>query len=458
MKRPSNPIMPRLSRRRLLQVGGLGLFGLNLPFYYRAQAAVGTSGDPPRRPISSCILVFFYGGPSHLDSWDMKPNAPLEVRGEFRPIATTASDIRICEHLPRMAGQMHRVALLRSMHHPMRNHNAAAVEALCGRTPLGGDQELLADDAQAFPCYGSATHYLMRDRGLDLPSVALPHVMYNVVRLPGQIAGFLGPQYNPFHVQADPTAANFAVRELELPAGMSVARLEDRRELKRSIEEQLRVWRQSTGPEPIEAYYEKALRLLESPAVRQAFDLAAEDARTRERYGRNVLGQSLLLARRLVESGVPFVTVYDKVHNGQDANWDSHLKCFERHRDHLLPPADQGLSALIEDLALRGLLDSTLLVALGEFGRSPKINTSAGRDHWPDCFTVLLSGGGVRGGMAHGASDKIGAYPDADPVTPGDLAATIFWRFGFDPATELRDLAGRPFKVAEGKPLLPLFG
>jgi hypothetical protein len=211
------------------------------------------------------------------------------------------------------------------------------------------------------------------------------------------------------------------------------------------------------APRAMQAYYDKALGLLESPRVKQAFALADEDDKTRDHYGRNRLGQSLLLARRLVESGVPLVTVYDGVHNGQDANWDSHLKVFERHRDHLLPPADQGLAALIDDLDARGLLDSTLVIALGEFGRTPKINGAAGRDHWPYCFTVLFSGGGVRGGSTYGASDKSGAYPDSDPVTPGDLAATLYWRLGFDPQREIHDLSGRPFRIAEGKPLSSLF-
>lgn len=439
-----------------MQIGGLGLMGLNLPGWFRASALAAPAAG--RGPIKSCILVFFYGGPSHIDTYDMKLEAPAEVRGEFKPISTAVPGLQICEHLPRMARVMDRVALVRSMHHPMRNHNAAAVEALCGRTPLGGDQELLADDAQAFPCYGSMVHYLTRERAAELPSVALPHVMYNVVKLPGQIAGFLGPKYNPFHVQADPTAPTFRVNELELPAELPLARLEHRQSLVRLIDRQIAKGEQmaaSTGP--MQAYYEKAFGLLSSPAVRQGFDIGQEAPATRDRYGRNVFGQSLLLARRLVEAEVPFVTVYDKVHNGQEANWDCHQKCFERHRDHLLPSADQGLSALIEDLEARGLLASTLIVALAEFGRTPKINTSAGRDHWPDCFTVLLSGGGVKGGHVHGASDKIGAYPATDAVSPGDLAATIYRRFGLDHETIVHDLNDRPWKAAEGTPLETLF-
>jgi len=204
-------------------------------------------------------------------------------------------------------------------------------------------------------------------------------------------------------------------------------------------------------------YQEKAFELLRSPAVRRAFDLSQEAPSMRDRYGRNKLGQSLILARRLVEAGVRFVNVNDKVYNGQLENWDSHENNFSRLKNDLLPPADLGFSALIEDLDARGLLDSTLVVALAEFGRTPRINKSAGRDHWPDCFTVVLAGGGVHGGAVYGASDKIGAFPAADLVTPGDLAATLFWRFGLEPSTEIRDLTSRPYRLADGAPIHKLF-
>jgi len=204
------------------------------------------------------------------------------------------------------------------------------------------------------------------------------------------------------------------------------------------------------------AYRDRALRLLASPEVHHLFDLSKEPARLRERYGQHRLGQSLLLARRLVEGGVHFVAAFDGQTNGQEANWDSHEKLFVRHRQ-LIPPNDQALSALIEDLETRGLLDSTLVVAMGEFGRTPKVNRSGGRDHWPDCYTAVLAGGGVRGGRVYGSSDRIGAYPATNPVTPGDMAATIFWRFGIDPDAEVRDQTGRPFRLAEGQPLTQLF-
>jgi hypothetical protein len=384
----------------------------------------------------------------------MKPAAPAEVRGEFRSIATRVPGLRIGEHLPMTARVTDRLAVIRSLHHPMRNHNSAAVEALCGRTPLRGDLELLANDPNSFPCYGSALSFL-GPRSTDMPThVALPHVMYNVVELPGQSAGFLGASHNSFQVTRDPNAADFRVGELELPADMPSARLEDRRALLSLVDGQSR----RAEHRPMNVYQRRAFDLLRSERVRLAFDIAREDQKTRERYGRNPLGQSLLLARRLTEAGVRFVNVNDKISNGQLANWDSHENNFGRLKNDLLPPADRAFSALIEDLEARGQLESTLVVALAEFGRTPRINPNAGRDHWPDCFSIVMAGGGISGGKVHGTSDKIGAYPHTDPVSTGDLAATLFWRFGLDPTIEIRDLTNRPYRLADGEPLRGLFG
>jgi hypothetical protein len=267
--------------------------------------------------------------------------------------------------------------------------------------------------------------------------------MQNVVQLPGQTAGLLGGAYDRFQVQGDPNHPDFRIPTLD-HAGPLNARAGLLRRLDRAPDVR---WK---------AYRDRALHLLESADVRRGFDLAREPARLRERYGRHEVGQSLLLARRLVEHGVNFVAVFNGIANGQDVNWDSHERIFPRHRQ-LIPPSDQGFSALLEDLEARGLLDSTLVVAMGEFGRTPKINGSAGRDHWPDCYSAVLAGGGVRGGAVYGASDRIGAYPALDPVTPADLAATVFWRFGIDPHQELRDQTDRPFRLSEGQPLRRLF-
>jgi hypothetical protein len=436
-----------LNRRRLLRIGGLGALGLNLGNLLRADTAV---SHPSFAPVRSCILIFYYGGPSHLDTWDMKPKAPREVRGEFRPIATNVPGIQVSEHMPQSARVVDRLAIIRSLHHPMTNHNAAAFAALSGRSPAKGDLELLANDRNDPPCLGSVLSHGLSGRR-DLPTfVALPHVMYNVVKLPGQVAGFLGSAHDPFQVAADPNTPAFRLDELDLPGDVSLGRLDRRESLLRRVAS-------STPAQDLDVYRAKAVRLLRSEAVRRAFRLGGEDPKLRDRYGRTKLGQSLLLARRLAEAGVRFVTVYDHKTNGQLANWDAHQDVFPRHKNDLLPPADRAFAALIEDLTERGLLESTLVIALGEFGRTPKINGRAGRDHWPFCYSAVLAGGGVRGGRVYGASDKLGAYPDLDGVSPADLAATLFWRFGLDPASEIRDLSGRPYRLADGQPLRALF-
>ncbi len=442
-----------MTRRSLLRIGGLaGFGGLNLARVLRAEAEA-----PGRaRAIRSCIVIFHYGGPSHLDTWDMKPNAPREARGEFQSIATSVPGMRICEHMPRCARVADRVAVIRGMHHPMTNHNSAAFTALCGRNPQKGDLELLGNDRNDPPCLGSVLSRQLPERPGMPTFVALPHVMYNVVTLPGQVAGFLGSAHNPFQLSSDPNADDFHLSELELPDTVSLERLDDRQSLMRAFDDPLGVV-ESPGAGALDVYNEKAFRLLRSREVRLAFDLRREDPRLRDRYGRTKLGQSALLARRLIEAGVRFVTVHDGQHNGQVANWDSHENVFGRLKNDLLPPADLATSAWIEDLESRGLLESTLVIVMGEFGRTPKINGNAGRDHWPYCYSVVLAGGGVRGGMTFGASDKLGAYPDLDGVTPGDLAATLFERFGIEPTTEIQDLTGRPYRLADGRPIRALF-
>ncbi len=450
----SAPFAAAPSRRQLLRAGALGVAGLSLARLFEAEAAASPAMKGAGKKLRSCILLFYYGGPSQLDTFDLKPGAPAEVRGAFRPVATRVPGMQFCEHLPLTAKVADRLAVVRSLHHPMRNHNSAAVEALCGRTPERGDLELLATDPNSFPCYGA----VLSQQAPGTPGipvhVALPHVMYNVVELPGQTAGFLGAAHDAFRVTRDPNEPGFQAGALELPADLPPGRLEDRRSLLALVDAQARRAEEA----PMSVSQRRAFELLRSERVRRAFDLSREAPGVRERYGRTTLGQSLLLARRMVESGVRFVNVNDKIHNGQLANWDSHENNFGRLKDELLPPADRAFSALVEDLEARGLLESTLVVALAEFGRTPRINKQAGRDHWPDCFCMVLAGGGVRGGAVYGASDKIGAYPAADPVTPGDLAATLYWRFGIDPEAQIRDIIGRPYRLADGEPLRRLFG
>jgi hypothetical protein len=483
-KMPENSLKARPSRRRLLQIGGLGSLGLTLSGLLKAEAEYGQKGHRITSSIRSCMLIFYYGGPSHIDTVDMKPNAPREIRGAFSSIETTVPGSRICEHMPATARVMDRLAIVRSMHHPMTNHNAAAFTALCGRNPLKGDLELLSNDRNDPPCFGAVLSASLPERHGLPTAVALPHVLYNVVQLPGQVAGFLGSAHDPFQVSSDPSAADFRLGELELPGDLSLDRLDDRASLLKRLDVRLRQAEAAANAangqggaeglaskpsaststaqhhralDPRDIYNQKALSLLHSPAARRAFDLASEDPRLRDRYGRTKIGQSMLLGRRLVEAGVRFVTVYDGQYNGQQANWDAHADVFNRLKNDLLPPVDQSFAALIEDLEGRGLLDETLVIAMGEFGRTPKVNASAGRDHWPYCYSVIMAGGGIRGGITFGSSDKLGAYPDTDAVTPGDLAATLFWKLGLDPAREIIDLTGRPYKLADGRPLDTLF-
>ena len=455
------------TRRQLIQFGGAGYLGLNLGGLWNAQAAP-VPRTAPAKPIRACILVFYYGGPSHLDTYDLKPNAPIEVRGEFAPIATSVPGMRISEHLPHMAKVMHKVALVRSVHHAAHLHDSASIHALTGRPLDGPDRELFSPLPQFFPSYGSAVAYFQRDRRRDVPFASLPFTFHNVVNTPCQGGGFLGSAYDTLKVEVDTSRHGYDAETLRRTGELDSRRLLERRDLLHKI-----------GRSSIEGMYEKAYRLLDSEAIRRAMDITQEPRRVRDRYGfgplpvavgegggggngaemgvaQSMRGQNLLLARRLVEAGVPFVNVYDFKQQGQ--NWDAHFKGANQHKSYLLPPADRSLSALIEDLDARGLLDSTLVVAMGEFGRTPKINKDAGRDHWPHCYTVLLAGGGVRGGAVFGASDRLGAYPAKDPVTPGDLAATIFWRFGLDPAAEIHDTTGRPYRLATGNPIVELFG
>jgi uncharacterized protein (DUF1501 family) len=436
------------TRRHFLSAAGLSLGGL-----WRAQAAAAPAA---RKSIRACILIFYYGGPSHLDTFDLKPDAPAEVRGEFKPIRTTAPGVLFSEHLPHLAKVAHKLAVIRSVTHGGRLHDSASIHALTGRPLDGPDRELFAPQPQFYPSYGSAVSHARRGRPAEVPFASLPFTFRNVHPVPCQGAGILGSAFDPLHVVVDAATRTYHPENLRANKEVDTARERSRRLLLDSLE------RPGTTPE-FRDLYAKAYRLLESETIRTAADISREPAKVREKYGiapetahaSAMRGQNLLVARRLVEAGVPFVNVYDFQQQGQ--NWDSHADNFKQLREHLLPPADRSLAALIEDLDARGLLDSTLVVAMGEFGRTPKVNGTAGRDHWPDCYSVVIAGGGVTGGAVYGASDKIGAYPATDPVIPGDLAATIFWRFGIDHTAEIRDPTNRPHRLAAGEPITRLF-
>jgi Protein of unknown function (DUF1501) len=444
-----------INRRQLLQVGTAGLLGLSLPQWLRAADRAGAT----KGRAKAVILLHQFGGPGQHETFDMKPNAPAEVRGPFKPIPSKLAGVPVCELLPRTALVMDKVCLIRSMQHTMKNHNSAAYYSLTGHAPPSDDQRL-RDSLELFPAYGSVVDKLAPVKGGMPTFVAYPHIMRDGSIAPGQHASFLGKTYNPLFFTQDPNGPNFGLPELQLPDDLTLERLESRREVLKLIDRQSGLLEHSATARGIDESYQKAMAMLTSPKVKEAFDLSKEPAKLRDRYGRTTYGQGCLLARRLVEAGCKFVNVYYAATiggQGPIGGWDTHGNNGKAMgpvmKDFLLPVADQTLPALLEDLDDRGLLDTTLVIWMGEFGRTPRINGNAGRDHWPQCYTALLAGGGVKRGYVHGGSDKIGAYPSGDVVRPDDLAATVFALLGIDPVTEFRDALDRPFPIATGQPV-----
>jgi hypothetical protein len=444
-----------VSRRGLLKVGGLGMLASLLP-------RTALAGDRPSKlkvRAKSVIFLHQWGGPSHVDTFDMKPAAPEAIRGEFKPIATRTPGITCCDRLPRVATVLDRFAQVRSIQHEMKNHNSAGYYSLSGYAPPTDDQRL-RDSRELFPAYGSVVDYLAPARAAMPTFVAFPHVIRDGSVTPGQHASFLGKSYDPLLITQDPNSPDFQLPEFNLPNNLSLERLENRRKLMHLIDRQSALLEYSARARGVDATYEKALTMLTSPRMKKAFDLSEEPAKVRDRYGHTTYGQSCLLARRLVEAGARFINVYFAAQIGGRKNsggWDTHgfdnNPMYPILKDYLLPITDQTLPTLIEDLESRGLLETTLVVWVGEFGRAPKINKLAGRDHWPQCYTALLAGGGVKAGAIHGTSDKIGAYPAADAVRPDDLAATLYYLLGIDPHTEVADALNRPLPISRGNPI-----
>jgi hypothetical protein len=449
----------RFSRRSLLRAGTAGIAGLNLPFSLRAGEHSGL-----RARARHVLFLHQFGGPSHIDTFDMKPDAPDGIRGEFRPIATVQPGLSVSEHLPRFSTVIDRFAQVRSVHHAMRNHNSATYYSLTGHAPPLDDIRL-RDTQELYPAYGSTVARLSPADDPSIPSfAAFPHVLRDGSVTPGQHASFLGKGYDPFFIGQDPNRPRFQLPELTLPASMTAGRLDDRRGLQRLIDAQADLMSRSETARGVDAFYARALTMLASTRVKDAFDLTREPEQLRDEYGRTTYGQSCLLARRLIEAGVRFVSVYFAPFiGGGNGGWDTHGDNFNQLKKRLLPITDRSVPTLIRDLAARGLLEETLVVWMGEFGRTPRVmNTKQfgpdGRDHWPFCYTVLFAGGGTTPGAIYGSSDRLGAYPATDPVTPDDIAATMFWALGIDPATEVRDTLGRPLPIAAGRPITGIFG
>jgi uncharacterized protein (DUF1501 family) len=457
-RRPPHPL--GISRRELLQVGYSGLLGVSLSQLAAVPAAAATTEaerGPGRKP-KAVILVYLTGAPSHLDTFDPKPDAPPEVRGEFKPIATRVPGLHICEHLPRLAARADRYALVRSLSHRENNHLVATHHVLTGHPQPGAffDKVASRDD---WPCYASALDYL-RPRHDGVPSgVNLPtFLMEGSLTWPGQHAGFLGPRHDPWQITRKPNLAGFRVDGLRLAPGMEVGRLDDRRALLDQVNRHQERLAGLAAARPLSDQQQLAFSVLTSGRVARAFDMDREPAAVRDRYGRHAFGQSLLLARRLVQAGVPVV----QANMGGVQNWDTHGDNFRKLKDRLLPPLDRGVAALLDDLEATGLLAETLVVLLGEFGRTPKISTlpgarSAGRDHWARCFFGLFAGARVRGGQVIGRSDKIGAYPTTVPYGPEDVGATVYHVLGIDPAAEVYDRQARPVRLNRGDVIQALF-
>ncbi len=431
-----------VSRRSFLRVGGLAAFGLGLPQYLRAMAD--TAGiNPAARPAKAkrCILLWMQGGPSHIDTFDPKPDAPAEIRGEFGTVATTLPGVRFADVVPMLAQQTDKLAIIRGHDPKNGSHGVADHLMMSGHT---------FNASLPFPCFGSV---VAKERGYEngmLPFVQLGKSIDR--RFNGGIAGFLGDQFNPFEVPDDASSPQFKVRDLAVGTDAERVRLDRRYAMLSDLENYQKTVEMPGVVKARDEFYEKAHGIITGPAAKTAFDLSRESDKTRERYGRNSLGQGCLLARRLVEAGVQFVTV-------TDGGWDTHTDNFKSLKNRLMPRVDRGLSALVEDLGTRGLLDDTLVVWFGDFGRTPKVNPTAGRDHWATAGVALMAGGGLKVGQVVGRTNALAEVVTDTPVGPQDIAATIYHTLGVPLHTWYKAQDGRPIELCpEGKPVKELIG
>lgn len=442
-----------ITRRDFLQVGTLGALGLTMSRF----AAMKALGSANPKDDKACILIFNLGAPSQIDTWDMKPDAPREIRGPFKPIRTNNPDIQISEIFPQIAKHADKFSLVRSVYHTAAAvHDTGHQMMQTGRLFTGGVNT---------PHAGCALEYL-KGRKNEMPAhVILPEVMGPTGgNLPhGQDAGFLGKAYDPFVLNTDPSKKDFRVPDLLPPQEIGEARLQRRKELRQVVDETVKNFEASPSAQLMDANFESAYRLMTSAKAREAFDLAKEPQKVRERYGLTRFGQSCLLARRLVEAGVRFITINTFITVFDEITWDIHgskpFTSIQGMKEIVAPMYDQGYSALLEDLFQRGMLDSTLVAALAEFGRTPKINPAGGRDHWPQCWTIKFAGGGVKGGRVVGKSDEIGGYPTERPVSPAEVVATIYKSLGLELDTHLPGPNNRPFPLVNfgTQPIKELF-
>ena len=438
---------PGWNRRTVMQVGFSSFLSMGLP-----SLGYATTVKPRAKSI---ILVFQTGAPSHIDTLDPKPDSPVEFRGEFGVVKTSLPGVVYGEHLPLLAARAHRATTVRSFSHKDNNHTAATHHIITGALQPGVrfDKPLSRDD---WPCYGAAVSYFSPAPSGVPTAVTLPTFLADGPLVwPGQHGGFLGPRHDPWQITQDPARPNFKAANLTLPAGLSVTHMRDRMELLTSINTAQQELLQVSETRRLSQQQQKAAEVLSTGAVAEAFDLSREPEKTRDRYGRHSFGQSLLLARRLAQAGVKLI----QANMGRVQNWDSHENNFKRLKNDLLPPLDRAVSTLIDDLTETGMDKDVLVVVMGEFGRTPKVDKKvAGRDHWAPCFSGLFFGAGVRQGQVLGQSDKTAAYPITPPYSPDDLGATLYHCLGIDHESELRDRQNRPTQLNRGQVMAPLFG
>lgn len=423
-------------------------------------SAIGAAGQvqaaPTRGRAKSVILIFNCGAPSHIDLFDPKPLATDTVRGPFATVETSVPGLNVTELISEIAKRSHRLSVVRTVHHTHGGHNSGMHWSIVGR-PYKQDSTLINPSPTDYPSFGTLVGWLAQKDGYsgNVPPYVItpfPHCDSTVYVTPGQYGGCLGVKYDPFVLDADPNARDFRVRNLSLADGVSTERFAVRQELQKQLS---RVGQPIVGSSANshDVFHKRAASFIQSGAAADAFDLSREPATVRERYGRHTWGQSHLLARRLVEAGASFVTTV----NGRSIIWDTHEDNFNRLQKNLVPPMERAYCALLDDLEERGLLESTLVIWMGDFGRTPMINKKAGRDHWPQCYSVVLAGGGIRGGQVVGASDAIGSVPKDRPVTPADIHATVFSALGYDPRTiTYHTVDGRPTQLTEGEPIREL--
>ncbi len=453
------PATSRLDRREMLRVGGLGLGGLALPDLLQANPSTKSAKGPGFGKAKNCIILYLSGGPAQLDTFDPKPDAPEDIRGEFKTIQTSQPGVRVTELLPNAAKWMHKSALVRTMYHEHNDHARGSYWMFTGYPFLGSVSDANSMSRADMPHMGSVVAKLAPGKGPMFPFALVPHRM-DVAggRRVGQFAGALGGKFDPLLTGGNPNDDAFKLDHIPLVPNEDPAVVKRRLGLVDQLNAQASALNELAMSQAIRDNQARAVEVLASAEVRKAVDLSAVAKVERDRYGRNLFGQSVMLGKRLLDSGARLVQCNWQRSQGKNGfAWDTHWNNFTAHKEDLVPPFDQAFHALMTDLDKSGQLAETLVVVAAEFGRSPKVTRSnAGREHWPECYTVLLAGGGIQGGRVHGESDKSAAYPAKNPVTPADFTATIYHCLGIDPSGETHDQQNRPIALSKGEPILPI--